>query len=89
MNYVLCLRWLIVDSNKEALQEIIRAVEYLVEQKLQQNTQIFDGILLPTGQVRINGKDYFIKHYGNFSHESNSVVKVFVPQGNMNISFYI
>lgn len=78
-----------MDNNKEALQEIIRSIEYLVEQKLQQNTQIFDGLLLSNGQIRINGKDYFIKQYGNLSHENNSVVKVFVPKGNMNISFYI
>lgn len=77
-----------MDSNKEALNEITRSIDYLVNQKLNKTTKIYDGILLPNGLVRINGKDYSVKQYGEGSFEPNTLVKVFVPQGNMNMAFW-
>lgn len=78
-----------MDENKQALDELTRSIEYLIDQKLNQCTKIFDGFLLSNGMVRVNGKDYSIKQYGNLVHENNSLVKVFIPQGNMNVAFYI
>lgn len=78
-----------MDENKQALNELTRSIEYLIDQKLNQCVRIFDGFVLPNGKIRINGKEYSIKQYGNSALEANSCVKVFVPEGNMNLAFFI
>lgn len=78
-----------MDENKQALDELTRSIEYLIDQKLNQCVRIFDGFVLPNGKIRINGKEYSIKQYGNSAYEANSCVKVFVPEGNMNLAFFI
>ena len=60
----------------------------------QENTQIYNGILLSLtedgniGTVLINGKQYSLPFNGSLPERSTGVtVKVFVPQGNMNLAF--
>lgn len=79
---------------KEAVEQIIRSINYILEEKNLTNTQIFNGILIQindnVGTIKINGKEYDnIPQYGNFQHEVRNTVKVFVPQGNMNLAFFI
>ena len=80
-----------MDNNfyKEAATQIARGMEYMLEQKGLSATQIYNGTLLSSGEVRVNGKDYSIPQYGEFTHDVNTTVKVFVPQGNMSMAFYI
>jgi hypothetical protein len=63
------------------------------EQKELEHTKIYNGIILSlsgkSANIKINGKNYTINQYGNFVHTVNDVVKIFVPQGNMNLAFFI
>lgn len=78
---------------REAVEQIARSFDYMLEQKDNASTKIFNGILIQLnddlGTVKINGKQYIIPQYGNFQHSVNTTVKVFVPQGNMNLAFFI
>lgn len=78
---------------KEAVNQIARSVEYMLDQKELGNTKIYNGIItsLTNGvaTIQINGKVFTINQYGTFIHVVNDMVKVFVPQGNMNLAFFI
>lgn len=78
---------------KEAVNQIARSVEYMLDQKELGSTKIYNGIItsLTNGvaTIQINGKIFTINQYGTFTHTVNDMVKVFVPQGNMNLAFFI
>lgn len=78
---------------KEAVNQIARSVEYMLDQKELGSTKIYNGIItsLTNGvaTIQINGKVFTINQYGTFTHAVNDMVKVFVPQGNMNLAFFI
>lgn len=78
---------------KEALQALITSIKYMIEQTFKNTTQIYDGIIVSVNgnkyEVRFNGNTYNIKLYGNNTHQVNDIVKVFIPQGNMNLAFFI
>ena len=80
-----------MDNNfyKETADQVLRGVEYLLDQNNQKSTQIYSGVITSDGTILINGRKYNIPQYGTFTHNTNDVVKVFVPQGNMSVAFYI
>lgn len=81
------------EEYKRVIEEIAKSVLYIVEQSNASQTKIYSGIILGESSgvysVSLNGKTYTIPHYGDFSHSVNDVVKVFVPQNNMNLAFFI
>lgn len=78
---------------KQAVDEIARGITYMMGENNMSNTQIYNGVITAINNdiyvIKINGKTYNLTQYGNFNHNVNSVVKVFVPQGNMNMAFFI
>lgn len=78
---------------EEAVNQMARSIEYMLDQKETNTTKIYSGLILSitndTASIKINGKDFIIKQYGNFTHNVNDIVKIFVPQGNMNLAFFI
>ncbi len=84
-----------MDNNKlyqDAVKAIGTSVQYMIEQSVQ-STQIYNGVITSmfsgAYSITLNGKSYNIPHYGSFTHSVGDVVKVFVPQGNMNMAFFI
>lgn len=77
----------------EAVDAIAKSVDYMLKQNALGQTKIYIGILTNENNgvysVRVNGETYTIPQYGNFTHGVNEAVKVFVPQGNMNLAFFI
>lgn len=74
---------------KETVDEIARSVAYMLQQQSLGNTQIYNGILINFNSVKVNDKVYSLSQYGGLTHQINDVVKVFIPQGNMNLAFFI
>lgn len=81
------------EQYREAVNGLITGFDYMLQENNKQNTQIFNGIITAINNgsytIKINGNEYVIPLYGNFNHDINEVVKVFIPQGNMNLAFFI
>lgn len=78
---------------KEAADSLVSSIGYMIGEANKLNTQIYNGVITAVSggsyTILINGKTFTIPLYGSFSHSVNDVVKVFVPQGNMNLAFFI
>lgn len=79
---------------QSAWNEILRAVDYMIEQKLRGNgTANYNGIVQAansdgTYNVQFNGEVKALKSYGS-TPSVNDMVKVFVPQNNYNLAYFI
>ena len=81
------------EAYEEAGKALISGISYMMDEAQKINSQIYNGIIVSKSgnsyTIKINGNDYNIPLYGEFTHNVNDVVKVFVPQGNMNLAFFI
>ncbi|MEG0900162.1 MAG: hypothetical protein RSD67_05325 [Oscillospiraceae bacterium] len=73
------------------IQQMIEGIQYLIKQN-NTSTKIYDGLVVAvnldgTYKVKVNDKEYNFKKYGQNAVEINQVVKVFIPQNNINIAF--
>lgn len=78
---------------EKAANEIIRSFDYMVK-LLQKATLNYDGFIISsnidgTWNVRYNGEVHAIPSYGSIRPAVNMMVKVFVPQGNQNLAYFI
>lgn len=82
-----------MDKYKQAIQELMRSIKYMIDNRMEHTTKIYNGLILSItdnmAQIKINGRNYDIIHYGSFAHSVGDIVNVFIPQGNMNLAFYI
>lgn len=85
-----------MDNNSlytEAVGSLTKGMNYMIEQALKGITQIYNGFIVSTNgnkyNIRLNGETYALSQYGDFSHSVGETVKVIVPQGNMNMAFFI
>lgn len=78
---------------KDAINSLLSGMQYMIEQAVKNCTQIYNGTIISiygnNYTVKVNGNDYVLRPYGEGSYEKNNIVKVFVPQGNMNLAFFI
>lgn len=81
------------EQYKEAVDGLIVGFDYMLQESNKQNTQIFNGIITAVNggsyTIKLNGNEYVIPLYGGLAHNVNEVVKVFIPQGNMNLAFFM
>lgn len=83
------------DMNQSALNEIVRVVRYIANNFFENNsTKIYDGVVLSQADngkwnIRYNNKTHAVKQYGSGSISKGQMVKVFIPQGNQNLSFFM
>lgn len=79
-----------IEEYQNAVKEILRGVQYMIEEAaIKSQTQIYNGIYLGNGEVQLNGKVYTLPQYGGTSSPAvGSIVKVFVPNGNMSMAFF-
>lgn len=84
-----------MEANQEALNVIIKGIAKMLNDfKQKEATQIYDGLVVSQGdsnkwEIKYNGKTHLLKHYGNITPSVNKIVKVFIPQGNQNLAFFI
>ena len=81
-------------TNKDnALNEIIKSIFYMIQNSIKKTTQIYDGIVISNNNdgrwnIKYNGETHAVKLYGSTLPSVNSIVKVVVPQGNQNLSWF-
>ena len=71
----------------------LKSINYMIKTKFLKTTKIYEGIVLSennngTWNIKYNGEIHAIKPYGTNAPVINSLVKVFIPQGNQALSFF-
>lgn len=79
---------------QKAIQEILKGVRYIVNQAMSNTTKCYNGIILSQASdgkwnVKFNGETHELKPYGSIIPSIGSVVKVFIPQNNMSLAFFM
>lgn len=78
---------------KQAVDNMLQGFNYMLNNSIKSTTQIYNGLIVSVVNneytIKINGNNYVIPLYGSFTHSVNEIVKVFIPQGNMNLAFFI
>ena len=80
---------------KDALSQIIRGVKYIIQTSLNSVTKNYNGVLIKPSIkegyyiVEFNGEKHDIPQYGTGSVETGKIVKVFVPENNMSLAYFI
>ena len=77
-----------------AIEEIIRSVKYMIKDFSKNITQIYDGIVISAAQnnkwnIQYNGETHAVKLYGTNTPSIGDRVKVFIPQGNQSVAFFM
>lgn len=83
-----------INYNDEAIKEILKGINYIVDKAMSKTTKCYDGIIESQKEnkwyVRFNGESHLISHYGEISvPTTGKVVKVIVPQNNIALAFFI
>ena len=73
--------------------ELIDSILYLID-KSDKSTKIYNGLITQansdgTYEVQVNGKVFVLSKYSSNTVAVNSLVKVFVPQNNMSMAFFM
>lgn len=81
------------EMNQEAVQAMLEGFNLLLKEAINNTTKIYDGFVVGQNgtnwNVRYNGQVHSIKQYGDNQVKTGKIVKVFVPQGNANLTFFI
>ena len=84
-----------MDDFAKAVNEIIRGIKYRIDDSIRKSTtKIYDGVIVSNNNdgrwnIRYNGETHPVKPYGSITPAVDMMVKVFVPQGNQNLAFFI
>ncbi len=82
------------DNREQVIQEILKSFQFLVNETLKYNTKIYDGMIISKAnetswEVRYNGENHILKQYGNAAIDVGKTVKVFIPQGNQSLAYFM
>lgn len=82
------------DMNQQAIEVLLKGINTMIEDVIKNTTKIYNGQVVSQDSVnkwnvKYNGNTYSIPQYGNFPVKVGKIVKVFVPQGNVNLSFFM
>lgn len=77
-----------------ALDEVLKSVDYMIKSALSKTTKIYDGLIISNNNdgrwnIQYNGEVHAVKPYGSITPAVGNLVKVFIPQGNQAISFFM
>lgn len=83
-----------MEEYKEAANELLRGIQYMVDQATSETTKIYGGYVQSINgdgscNININGQSYSLKQFGTGEVKEGTNVRVFVPQGNMNLAWFI
>lgn len=81
------------DFNQTALDELIKAMQYLIDQTMGNTTKVYDGLVKSDAgngrwNIEVNKKIHALKAYGSITPAVNMMVKVIVPEGNFSKAFF-
>lgn len=79
-------------ESDKAIEEMIKSFKFIAEKYLENTTKIYSVPVLAqnadgTYTVNFNGESHNLPLYGNNTITVGKPVKVFIPQGNMNLAF--
>lgn len=81
------------EMNQEAVQAMLGGFNLLLKEAISNTTKIYDGFVIGQNgtnwNVRYNGQVHSIKQYGDNPVKAGKIVKVFIPQGNANLTFFM
>lgn len=84
------------ETNQEAIEVMLSGIYSMCQQLLKNTTLVYDGIVVSDiadssgkWQIKYNGKTHSVKPYGSIIPSKGKMVKVFLPQGNQALSFFI
>lgn len=81
------------EMNQEAVQAMLEGFNSLLKEAISNTTKIYDGFVIGQNgtnwNVRYNGQVHSIKQYGDNPVKAGKIVKVFIPQGNANLTFFM
>ena len=77
-----------------AISQIVKGISQMIDNKISKTTKIYSGQVLSKNadgsyNVKYNGQTHAIMPYKMTDSETGIIVKVFVPQGNQNLAFFI
>lgn len=76
------------------IQEILKSINYMLNSSLDKTTKIYNGIIVSNNNdgrwnIQYNGETHPVKPYNISSPEVGTVVKVFIPQNNQALAFFM
>lgn len=76
------------------IDTMLRSIQYMLDKTLKSTTEIYDALIISNNNdgrwnVQFNGINIPVKPYGSITPTVGSMVKVFIPQGNKNLAFFI
>lgn len=81
------------EKNQQAVQALLSGINELLKEVERNSTKIYNGVVIRQNgsewDVQYNGKVHTIPLYGTNTPKVGRVVKVFIPQGNANLTFFI
>lgn len=85
-----------MNHEREATEEMLKGFKYMLDLLYAKTTLNHDGLIVSSEanasgkwDVRFNGEVHALKPYGAIVPAKNMIVKVFVPQGNMSLAYFI
>lgn len=80
-------------KNKDAVTQILKSVQYMINRALTKTTKCYDGIILSQASsdkwnIQYNGETHPVKLYGSGTPSLGQMVKVIVPQGNQALAWF-
>lgn len=81
------------DQYQLAINEMLKSFGYLIEEAMKKTTKCYSGVVISNNNdgrwnIKYNGEIHPVKGYGGVIPTVNSVVKVFVPQGNQSLAWF-
>ena len=82
-------------SFKQTISELIKGINYIVEDAMSKTTKIYDGLITSSDSdnekwvVQFNGEKHSLKPYGSIVPAKSMKVKVIIPENNMSLAFFI
>ena len=83
-----------MNDNEKALEQLLLSMKFLMEELLKNTTKIYDGIVVSQyddkyWNVHYNGHTEKVEHYGDRTITAGKNVKIVIPQGNSNLSYFM
>ena len=82
-------------TNERATTILVQSIRNMIKSYVQKySTKIYDGIILSQAtsgkwNVQYNGENHALAQFSDRTISTGSRVKVFIPQGNQNLAFFM
>ena len=82
------------NENQAALKELLKSFGFLLKIFSNETTKIYNGFIVGQNNdgswnVKYNGETHSLIPYGSIQPSVGKMVKVFIPQGNQNLAYFM